>query len=276
MINNSLVFEQTKRDSLTDPLTGLPNTRFMFGHLTRELARAERLGSEVSLLVLDLDEFKEINDTLRPPRRRSRAARGGPRAAQRHPPVRHLRPLRRATSSSWSCRAAAPTRRAEAARAAGGHRGDLVRGTARAAGALGSSFGSASFPHDGRAYEALLASADGGCTRTRRGGSSASARARPRRRRRKRRRARCLLRSRHPLLRPGRIDPGSPASPRRSGEASRWCSSFLSAMWRPPRRVPWRFASTSWARRFRPRRAGGPRGASWRRAEAVLAGDGTR
>jgi diguanylate cyclase (GGDEF)-like protein len=35
----------------------------MFMHLTRELARAERLKSEVSLLVMDLDSFKEINDT---------------------------------------------------------------------------------------------------------------------------------------------------------------------------------------------------------------------
>ena len=34
----------------------------MFMHLTRELARAERLKSEVSLLVMDLDHFKEIND----------------------------------------------------------------------------------------------------------------------------------------------------------------------------------------------------------------------
>ena len=63
VIHNSVVFEQTKKDSLTDPLTGLQNTRSMFLHLTRELARAERLGSEVSLLVLDLDAFKEINDT---------------------------------------------------------------------------------------------------------------------------------------------------------------------------------------------------------------------
>ena len=30
MIYNSIVFEQTQEDSLTDPLTGLPNTRFMF------------------------------------------------------------------------------------------------------------------------------------------------------------------------------------------------------------------------------------------------------
>src|SRR5260221_3892226 len=62
VIYNSIVFEQTQEDSLTDPLTGLPNTRFLFMHLTRELARAERLKAEVSLMVMDLDNFKEIND----------------------------------------------------------------------------------------------------------------------------------------------------------------------------------------------------------------------
>ena len=63
VIKNSLVFEQTREDSLTDPLTGLPNTRNLFLHLTRELARAERLRVDVSLMVMDLDRFKEINDT---------------------------------------------------------------------------------------------------------------------------------------------------------------------------------------------------------------------
>jgi diguanylate cyclase (GGDEF)-like protein/putative nucleotidyltransferase with HDIG domain len=63
VINNSMVFEKTQEDSLTDPLTMLPNTRFMFTYLTRELARAERLKAEVALLVMDLDGFKEINDT---------------------------------------------------------------------------------------------------------------------------------------------------------------------------------------------------------------------
>ncbi|HSL20438.1 MAG TPA: HD domain-containing phosphohydrolase [Vicinamibacterales bacterium] len=62
VINNSIVFEQTQEDSLTDPLTALPNTRFLFMHLSRELARAERLKTEVSLLVMDLDHFKDIND----------------------------------------------------------------------------------------------------------------------------------------------------------------------------------------------------------------------
>ena len=62
VIKNSILFEQTRDDSLTDPLTGLPNTRFLFMHLTRELARAERLQTQVALMVMDLDDFKEIND----------------------------------------------------------------------------------------------------------------------------------------------------------------------------------------------------------------------
>jgi diguanylate cyclase (GGDEF)-like protein len=62
VIHNSILFEQTQEDSLTDPLTGLPNTRFLFMHLTRELARSDRLKSPVSLLVMDLDNFKDIND----------------------------------------------------------------------------------------------------------------------------------------------------------------------------------------------------------------------
>lgn len=62
-IKNAMVFEETRAASLTDPLTGLPNTRYMKTHLTRELARAERLGNEVTLIVMDLDEFKSINDT---------------------------------------------------------------------------------------------------------------------------------------------------------------------------------------------------------------------
>jgi diguanylate cyclase (GGDEF)-like protein/putative nucleotidyltransferase with HDIG domain len=63
VIHNAVVFEQTQEASLTDPLTGLPNTRFMFMHLTRELARANRLAAEVSLVVMDLNDFKDINDT---------------------------------------------------------------------------------------------------------------------------------------------------------------------------------------------------------------------
>ena len=63
VIHNASHYERTEKDSLTDALTGLPNTRSMFSHLTRELSRAERLKSEVALLVMDCDDFKEINDT---------------------------------------------------------------------------------------------------------------------------------------------------------------------------------------------------------------------
>ena len=64
VIHNSIVFEQTQSDSLTDPLTGLPNTRFLFMHLAREISRAGRLKTRIALLITDLDGFKEINDTL--------------------------------------------------------------------------------------------------------------------------------------------------------------------------------------------------------------------
>ena len=63
VIHNSIVFEQTQEESLTDPLTSLPNRRSMFAHLSRELARAGRLKREVAMIVMDIDEFKSINDT---------------------------------------------------------------------------------------------------------------------------------------------------------------------------------------------------------------------
>jgi diguanylate cyclase (GGDEF)-like protein/putative nucleotidyltransferase with HDIG domain len=63
VLHNSIVFERTQEDSRTDPLTMLPNRRSLIVHLERELARAERLNGEVALIVLDIDEFKAINDT---------------------------------------------------------------------------------------------------------------------------------------------------------------------------------------------------------------------
>src|SRR6185369_9014037 len=63
VLHNSIVFEQTQEDSLTDQLTGLPNRRSMFVHLASELARAERQNSEVAVIVIDIDGLKAINDT---------------------------------------------------------------------------------------------------------------------------------------------------------------------------------------------------------------------
>lgn len=51
---------QTKEDSLT----GLYNRRFMDERLTEEFRRAERFGHPVSIAMLDVDDFKHINDTF--------------------------------------------------------------------------------------------------------------------------------------------------------------------------------------------------------------------
>jgi diguanylate cyclase (GGDEF)-like protein len=51
-------------NAITDPLTGLYNRRFLFDHLGRELSRADRMGGVVSVVMMDLQGFKDINDQL--------------------------------------------------------------------------------------------------------------------------------------------------------------------------------------------------------------------
>lgn len=50
--------------SATDPLTQLPNRRYFLEELDRELARSARSGSPVAIALLDLNDFKAINDTF--------------------------------------------------------------------------------------------------------------------------------------------------------------------------------------------------------------------
>ncbi len=47
-----------------DPLTGLPNRRRLFDRLSRELGPSNRNGNLCALLFIDLDDFKNLNDTL--------------------------------------------------------------------------------------------------------------------------------------------------------------------------------------------------------------------
>jgi diguanylate cyclase (GGDEF)-like protein/PAS domain S-box-containing protein len=54
--------EQLSALALTDSLTGLPNRRAFDQALEREWKRALREGSQISLLLLDIDHFKEFND----------------------------------------------------------------------------------------------------------------------------------------------------------------------------------------------------------------------
>ncbi len=52
------------RLALTDQLTGLGNRRFLYGELERAITRGRAANARVPLLVIDLDRFKELNDTL--------------------------------------------------------------------------------------------------------------------------------------------------------------------------------------------------------------------
>jgi diguanylate cyclase (GGDEF)-like protein len=56
------VIEERRRMAMTDALTGAHNRRYFMSHLRRELKRGRRYGGPVSLLVLDIDHFKRIND----------------------------------------------------------------------------------------------------------------------------------------------------------------------------------------------------------------------
>lgn len=61
-IENAKLFELTKKMSVTDSLTGLYNHGFFQKQLSEELERARRYGRNVSLLMIDVDRFKKIND----------------------------------------------------------------------------------------------------------------------------------------------------------------------------------------------------------------------
>lgn len=51
-----------EHESFTDPLTGLYNRRFMEQHLAEEVSKARRYEFDLALFLLDLDNFKSIND----------------------------------------------------------------------------------------------------------------------------------------------------------------------------------------------------------------------
>jgi two-component system cell cycle response regulator len=55
--------EKKRQLAMTDALTGAYNRRYFMRHLSRELKRSQRFGGDVSLLLLDIDHFKQVNDT---------------------------------------------------------------------------------------------------------------------------------------------------------------------------------------------------------------------
>jgi diguanylate cyclase (GGDEF)-like protein/putative nucleotidyltransferase with HDIG domain len=61
-IENAMKYEQAESSAVTDFLTGLPNARSLFLQLDRELARCKRDDKTLTVMVADLDGFKQIND----------------------------------------------------------------------------------------------------------------------------------------------------------------------------------------------------------------------
>lgn len=60
---NVQLHEKLLMDSITDPLTGLYNRRFLFKRLEEEIDRARRYNENFGVLMIDLTNFKAINDT---------------------------------------------------------------------------------------------------------------------------------------------------------------------------------------------------------------------
>ena len=139
------------RLALTDPLTGLGNHRHFHERLQRELVAAEEADGLLSLCLVDLDDFKQINDRYGHPAataccRRSR--RGCDRAARRSGSA--------ATSSPCCCRAATRRRRRDGrARSS-----SASRGSTRARGPVTVSAGVATYPVQGVGRDELIRLAD--------------------------------------------------------------------------------------------------------------------
>lgn len=63
VIQRFLMYEEMSRLAITDPLTGLFNRRHLQQHLADEIHRARRYDHVFSVAMIDLDNFKELNDT---------------------------------------------------------------------------------------------------------------------------------------------------------------------------------------------------------------------
>src|SRR5260370_28830575 len=55
--------EALRDQAARDPLTGIWNRNALFDVFPRELSRAEREGNQLSIVMLDIDHFKNLNDT---------------------------------------------------------------------------------------------------------------------------------------------------------------------------------------------------------------------
>ena len=94
--------EEIYRLTTVDGLTQVFNRRYFVETLEREIGRALRYRRDLSLIMFDIDQFKNVNDTLRPPRRRPRAQAPRERDQDADPP-RGRASRATAARSSRSC-----------------------------------------------------------------------------------------------------------------------------------------------------------------------------
>jgi diguanylate cyclase (GGDEF)-like protein/putative nucleotidyltransferase with HDIG domain len=155
-IENALKYTQAERSATTDVLTGLPNPRSLFLHLDGELARARRNRDSVTVLVCDLDRFKQLND-LYGHMEGNRALKAVAQALKKQ--CREYDFVARLGGDEFVV--VLPTHRAESAKAKIEQLRQAVSiSVADIAAGIGISIGHACYPEDGEDAEALLASAD--------------------------------------------------------------------------------------------------------------------
>ncbi len=63
-LHNAFVFQKMQQQSITDGLTGIKTRRFFWESLSAEWKRASRSGRPFSVVLIDLDKFKEVNDNM--------------------------------------------------------------------------------------------------------------------------------------------------------------------------------------------------------------------
>jgi diguanylate cyclase (GGDEF)-like protein len=61
-LQNGALYAAAEERAYLDPLTGLYNTRYLYATLDHEISRCARYGHDLSVLFLDLDRFKDVND----------------------------------------------------------------------------------------------------------------------------------------------------------------------------------------------------------------------
>jgi diguanylate cyclase (GGDEF)-like protein/putative nucleotidyltransferase with HDIG domain len=159
VVNNALVFEQTQEESLTDPLTGLPNRRSMMARLSTEISRSERAHTELAVIVLDVDDFKQINDSYGHAigdevlREISRTLLGSLRSYDlcvRFAGDEFVIVLSDCAPDAAELKRQELQRQIE----------EITIAVETAVLRVGASAGAANYPHDGRTYDALLSAAD--------------------------------------------------------------------------------------------------------------------